>query len=65
MRLEAERMGAHEAALLAALRARDEQAHDALVAQVFRGFDDYDDDPAKLDRLHETLLRLLCGPEAV
>ena len=65
MRLEAERMGAHEAALLAALRARDEQAHDALVAQVFRGFDDYDDDPAKLDRLHETLLRLLCGQEAV
>ena len=29
------------------------------------GFDDYDDDPAKLDRLHETLLRLLCGQEAV
>ena len=63
MRLEAERMGAQEAAMLAALRARDPQAHDALISGVFRGFDDYDNDPEKLDRLHETLLALLSRPE--
>lgn len=61
MRLEAERVGAQEAAMLRALRMRDEKAHDALIARVFRGFDDYDNTPETLDMLHEELLRLLCA----
>ncbi|MBQ2989664.1 MAG: leucine-rich repeat protein [Clostridia bacterium] len=59
MRLEAERMGAQEAAMLHALRLRDPSAHDALIGRVFRAFDDYDNDPETLDTLHEELLRLL------
>lgn len=59
MRLEAERMGAQEAALLGALREKDEAAHDALIARVFRSFKDYDNDPQTLNFVHEELLRLL------
>jgi len=60
MRLEAERMGAQEAALLRALRERDEAAHDALIAEVFTDFKTYDNDPDKMNRVHEKLLQLLC-----
>ena len=59
MRLEAERMGAQEAALLAALRKKDEATHDALIARVFLSFCKYNNDPALLDEVHEELLRLL------
>jgi hypothetical protein len=59
MRLEAERRGAEEAALLWALRQKDEAAHDELIAKVFRGFADYDNDPEKLETVFEELLRLL------
>ena len=59
MRLEAERAGAEDAALLDALLALDPAAHDALIARVFRGFDDYDDAPEALESVHEELLRLL------
>ena len=59
MRLEAERVGSQEAAMLAALRARDPAAHDALVARVFRSFTDYDNTPGTLDALHEELLQRL------
>lgn len=59
MRLEAEREGAEEAALLSALLEKDPQAHDALIAQVFRRFDDYTNDPDAINEAHETLLRLL------
>ncbi|MBR5287472.1 MAG: DUF4091 domain-containing protein [Clostridia bacterium] len=59
MRLEAERMGAQEAALLCALRKKDEAAHDALVARVFTNFYTYNNDPAALDAAHEALLQLL------
>ena len=59
MRLEAERMGAQEACLLRALQAKNPQAHDALIAQVFISFDEYDNDPDKLNAVHEELLRLL------
>jgi len=59
MRLEAERMGAQEAALLAALREKDEKAHDELVSQVFTGFDACSSDPQTLERVHERLLQLL------
>lgn len=59
MRLEAERMGAQEACLLRALKEKNPQAHDALIAQVFTSFDAYDNDPAKMNAVHEELLRLL------
>ena len=59
MRLEAERMGAQEACLLRALEKKDPQAHDALIAQVFTSFDAYDNDPDRLNAVHEELLRLL------
>lgn len=59
MRLEAERVGAQEAAMLHELLSRDPAAHDALIARVFRGFDDYDNTPETLDTLHEELLQLL------
>ena len=59
MRLEAERVGAQEAAMLAELRSRDPAAHDALIARVFRAFDDYDNNPETIDALHEELLKLL------
>lgn len=60
MRLEAERRGAEEAALLWALRQKDEAAHDRLIAKVFRGFEDYDNDPERLEAVFEELLGLLC-----
>ena len=60
MRLEAERVGAQEAAMLRDLLDRDPVAHDALIARVFRAFDDYDNTPETLDRLHAELLELLC-----
>ena len=63
MRLEAERMGAQEVCLLRALRDKDPAAHDALIAEVFTAFDDYDNDPAKMELVHEKLLRTL-GPQA-
>ena len=59
MRLEAERVGAQEAAMLRELLDRDPAAHDALIARVFRAFDDYDNTPETLDALHEELLQLL------
>ena len=34
-------------------------AHDALIAQVFTSFDEYDNDPDRLNAVHEELLRLL------
>ena len=42
-----------------ALRQKDEAAHDELIAKVFRGFADYDNDPEKLETVFEELLRLL------
>lgn len=59
MRLEAERMGAQEAAMLRELLDMDPAAHDALIARVFRAFDDYDNTPETLDALHEELLKKL------
>ena len=59
MRLEAERMGAQEACLLRALKDRDPAAHDALIAKVFTSFDEYDNDPENMERVHEELLKLL------
>ncbi|MBR5301983.1 MAG: DUF4091 domain-containing protein [Clostridia bacterium] len=59
MRLEAERMGAQEACLLRALRDKDPAAHDALIAEVFTSFDEYDNDPAKMELVHEELLKML------
>ena len=59
MRLEAERMGAQEAALLAALRDKDEAAHDALVAEVFTDFENANKDPEHMNSVHEKLLQLL------
>lgn len=61
MRLEAEREGAEEAALLSVLLEKDPQAHDALIAQVFTRFDDYNNDPDAVNQAHEALLRLLSG----
>ena len=48
-----------QAALLAALREKDEEAHDALIAEVFTDFETYDNDPEKMERVHERLLQLL------
>ena len=59
MRLEAERMGAQEACLLRALKQKDRAAHDALIAEVFTSFNEYDNDPAKMERVHEALLKAL------
>lgn len=41
------------------LRQKDKAAHDKLIAKVFRGFTDYDNDPEKLETVFEELLRLL------
>ena len=60
MRLEAERMGAQEACLLRTLKDKDPAAHAALIAKVFTAFDEYDNDPAKMERVHEELLTKLC-----
>lgn len=59
MRMEAARRGAEDAALLALLRRRDEAAHDALVSQVFRNNQDYNDDPAVFETVYEALLQQL------
>ena len=59
MRLEAERMGAQEACLLRALKAKDPAAHDALIAEVFTSFNEYDNNPAKMALVHEALLKAL------
>ena len=61
MRLEAERVGAQEAAMLRALRERNPDAHDRLIVRVFRSFDDYDNTPETLDALHEEILQLLAN----
>ena len=63
MRLEAQREGVEEAALLSALREKDPQAHDALISQVFTSFDQYTRDPDAMNRAHETLLRLLSASD--
>ena len=63
MRLEAQREGVEEAALLSALREKDPQAHDALIRQVFTRFDRYTHDPDAVNRAHETLLRLLSASD--
>ncbi|MBQ7786452.1 MAG: leucine-rich repeat protein [Clostridia bacterium] len=59
MRLEAERQGAQEAAMLRALLMHDPVAHDALITRVFRSFKEYDNTPETLDALHDELLALL------
>lgn len=63
MRLEAQREGVEDAALLSVLREKDPQAHDALIRQVFTRFDLYTRDPDQMIQAHETLLRLLSAPE--
>lgn len=60
MRLEAERRGAEEADLLCALRDKDPAALEEIVAQVFRSFDEYDNNPEKLEAVYEQLLKHLC-----
>ncbi len=59
MRMEAARRGAEDAALLILLRHKDEEAHDALVQQVFRSNSDYNDDPAFFESVYEELLKKL------
>lgn len=59
MRMEAQRRGAEDAGLLRMLRQRDEAAHDALVARVFRSNADYDDDPVLFASVYEELLKTL------
>lgn len=59
MRMEAARRGAEDAALLQALRARDESAHDRLVAKVFTNNREYNDDPAYFEQVYEELLKAL------
>ncbi len=59
MRLEASRRGAEDAALLRLLREKDEAAHDALIARVFRNNSDYNDHPALFADVYESLLKQL------
>lgn len=59
MRLEAERRGAEEAALLCDLRQKDPIVHDALIRKIFRAFDDYESNPEVLEQVSEQLLQLL------
>lgn len=59
MRLEASRRGAEDAALLRLLREKDETAHDALIARVFRSNSDYNDDPTLFEDVYESLLKQL------
>lgn len=59
LRLEAERRGAEEAALLSVLKEQDREAHDALIDRVFRTFREYNNDPELLERTHEELLQAL------
>ena len=59
MRLEAARRGAEDAALLALLRSRDEDAHDRLVARAFTDNSHYQDDPAAFEVIWEDLLAAL------
>ena len=59
LRFEAERIGAEEACLLKVLKEKDKAAHDELIARVFTGFSEYNDDPDLLEAVHEELLRLV------
>ena len=59
-RMLAERIGAEEGCLLKQLRKKDPEAHDALIAKVFTGFNNYNDDPELLEAVHEELLQALC-----
>lgn len=60
LRFEAERIGAEEGCLLKQLRKKNPEAHDALIAKVFTGFNNYNDDPELLEAVHEELLQALC-----
>lgn len=60
LRFEAERIGAEEGCLLKQLRKKNPEAHDALIAKVFTGFNNYNDDPELLEKVHEELLQALC-----
>lgn len=59
MRFEAARRGAEDVMLLNLLREKDPAAHARIVAKVFRGFSDYNDDPAFFDAVFEELLAAL------
>lgn len=59
MRLEAERRGFEDAALLRALYEKDPQVHDELVAKVFTSFSEYDNDVEKMELVHRELLERL------
>ena len=59
MRLEAERRGAEEACLLSNLRALSPERCDELIHTVFHAFDDYDNDPQKVEEAYENLLKAL------
>ena len=60
LRFEAERIGAEEGCLLKQLRKKNPESHDALIAKVFTGFNNYNDDPELLEAVHEELLQALC-----
>lgn len=59
MRLEAQRKGMEDACLLRALREKDKEKHDALVARVFTDFTHYAADPSALAAAEEELYTAL------
>lgn len=59
MRMEANRRGAEDAALLDALYHKNPKTHEELVSKVFKGFDQYDNDPERMELVFKELLERL------
>ncbi|MBU0638904.1 MAG: DUF4091 domain-containing protein [Planctomycetes bacterium] len=61
-RCEAQRIGMEDAELLRLLKASDAERAEALIARVFRAFDDYEQDIAAYRAARLALLKALSGP---
>ena len=59
MRLEAQRRGAEDVALLRILREQDEEAYDRLMSRVFTNNYTYNDDPIQFEKIYEDMLKIL------
>ncbi len=59
MRMESQRRGVEDVALLQCLREKNERLHDELVEKVFVNFYTYQDDPSVFQEVYEELLKAL------
>ena len=61
LRFEAHRIGLEDHVLLERLGMMEPGQRDALIADVFRGFDDWEDDPSAYRRTRRELLERITG----